>query len=149
MIVSYDMFTEAFLEKVTEHKYLSLSETNRQQLVDHYMKRACAQFSDVCKYDIMNGDNDTRTFNFENAAEWEVDEIIDIVSDGMLVQWMKPYTYKHDNLENVMNTTDFSTYSPAELLHRIVEEYKMCKKEFVSRKREYSYRHGDLTDLHL
>ena len=32
------------------------------------------------------------------------DEIIDIVSDGMLIQWLKPYVYKQELLENVLNT---------------------------------------------
>ena len=149
MTVPYDVFTEAFLSKVTEYNFCRLSERNRQALVDGYMKRACAQFASVCKYDIMNGDDDARCFDFKDASEWEVTEIADIVSEGMLVQWMKPYTYKHENLENMLNTSDFSTYSPAELLRRILDAYNMCKRDFVNMTREYSYRHGDLTDLHL
>ena len=79
----------------------------------------------------------------------ELDEIADIVSEGMVVQWMKPYTYKQENLENMLNTADFSAYSPAELLKRVVNAYDMCRDHFIQAVREYSYRHGDLTDLHL
>ena len=149
MIVSYDVFTEAFLSKITEYNFCRLSESNRQAIVDGYMKRACAQFSQVCKYDIIHGDDNARQFDMGTISAWELDEIVDIVSEGMLVQWMKPYTYKQENIENMLNTTDYSAYSPAELLHRIVEAYKMCKRDFTNMKREYSYRHGDLTDLHL
>ena len=79
----------------------------------------------------------------------DLDEIIDIVSEGMLVQWMKPYTYKQENLESVLNTRDFTTYSPSELLMRISDAYAAAKKDYTNMMREYSYNHGDLTDLHL
>ena len=79
----------------------------------------------------------------------DLDEIADIISEGMLVQWMKPYTYKQEGLESLLNTKDFTGYSPAELLMRIGEAHKAAMKNFTEMKREYSYNHGDLTDLHL
>ena len=148
MVVSYDLFTEAFLSKVTEYNFCKLSEQNRQALVDGYMKRACAQFSEVCK-NVRDLDDANRTITMDDLTVNELDEIVEIVTEGMLVQWMKPYTYKQENLENMLNTADFSSYSPAELLKRVVDAYKLCKREFVVRSREYSYRHGDITDLHL
>lgn len=148
MSVSYDTFTSAFLSKVEEYKFLRLPEENRIQIVDGYMKRACAQFKKICKYDIVNGDDDIRMFACD-IPENDIDEISDIISEGMLVQWMKPYMYRQENYENMLNTTDYSTYSPAELLYRITSAYKMCKKDFSNMMKEYSYNHGDLTDLHL
>ena len=65
------------------------------------------------------------------------------------MQWMKPYTYSQENLENVLNTRDFTTYSPAELLMRVGNAYEKAQKDFTKMMREYSYNHGDLTDLHL
>lgn len=149
MIVSYDLFTSAFLDKVTEYKFIRLMEEDMQAMIDGYMRRACAHFSEVCKYDIANGDNEQRTFNLEGITESELDEIVDIVTEGMLVQWMKPYVYAEENLQNMLNTSDFSAYSPAELLYRIKAAYEMCRKDFTRMMRDYSYRHGDLTDLHL
>ena len=67
----------------------------------------------------------------------------------MLVQWMKPYVYRQENLENVLNTKDFTTYSPAELLLRISNAYAKVQKDYTNMIREYSYSHGDLSDLHL
>jgi hypothetical protein len=55
----------------------------------------------------------------------------------MLVQWMKPYMYKAENLENVLNTKDFISYSPAELLLRIVNAYNMAKRDYTRMMREY------------
>ena len=148
MGVSYDLFACAFLSKVTEYDFIRLDTYDRNSIIDGFMKRACAQFNKICKYDIVSGDDNVREFDVD-IPEDEIDEIVDIVSEGMLVQWMKPYVYKADNLENVLNTADFSAYSPAELLYRIKEAYMMAKRDFTNRMRDYSYDHGDLSDLSL
>lgn len=153
MIVSYDTFTAAFLAKITEYNFILLSDENRQALVDGYMKLACAEFSEVCTVGIDAGDDEKRQFDLtDNGVDLkpsEVDEIIEIVTEGMLVQWFKQYYYKAENLENMLNSSDFTSYSPAELLYRMTTAYNMVKDDFIAKKREYSYRHGDLTTLHI
>lgn len=149
MSVPYDKFTEAFLAKVTEFDFIKLSEYERNYLIDGYMKRAIAAFKKVCKYDLTTtADDMVREFDTDIEAE-DLDEIVEIVSEGMLVQWMKPYTYKQENLESVLNTRDFTTYSPSELLLRISATYAAVRKDFTNMMREYSYNHGDLSSLHL
>lgn len=149
MTVSFDIFTAAFLNKVTEYRFCRLPEQNRQALVDGYMKAACSKFSEVCAFNISTYDGEQRCFELDDKiTQNELDEIVEIVSEGMLVQWMKPYMYQQQNLENMLNMTDFSAYSPAELLHRVVEAYNMCKADFTNMMREYSYRHADLRRLH-
>ena len=148
MSVSYDVFTEAFLQKVTEYDFLRLDPYNRNATVDGYMKRACAIFNHVCKYDLVTRDDKLRELACD-IPEDELDEIVEIVTEGMCVEWMKPYFYRADNLENILNTTDFTAYSPAELLYRITNAYHEAKRDFINMQREYSYNHGDLEDLHL
>lgn len=149
MGVPYDRFTEAFLSKISEYDFINLEDYERNDIVDGYMKRAIASFKKICKYDLAStGDDTLRKFNLDIPEE-DLDEIADIISEGMLVQWMKPFTYRQENLENVLNTKDFSTYSPAELLLRISSAYASARKDFTNMMREYSYNHGDLTDLHL
>lgn len=148
MGVSYDTFTKAFLEKITEYDFVMLSKEISADLVDGYMKRACAQFNRICKYDLSARDDTNRVFNI-NIPNEDIDEIIDIVSEGMIVQWLKPYTYKSENLENVLNTKDYTTYSPAELLLRVSNAYKMAQRDFRNMRVDYSYNHGDLGSLSL
>lgn len=149
MSVPYDKFTEAFLAKVTEFDFIRLSEYERNHLIDGYMKRAIAAFKKICKYDLTTtADDMVREFDIDIETE-DLDEIVEIVSEGMLVQWMKPYTYKQENLESVLNTRDFTTYSPSELLLRISAAYAAVRKDFTNMMREYSYNHGDLSSLHL
>ena len=150
MTVSYDAFTEAFLAKVTEYTFYRLPDENRQSIVDGYMRRACSKFSEVCPHGFCNGDNDLREFTVSDAlTENDIEEIVDIVSDGMLEQWLRQHLYHQENLQNMLATADFSSYSPAELTYRITNAYALTKKNFTNRVREYSYRHGDLTVLHI
>lgn len=147
--VSYDVFTKAFLDKVTELDFVSMRAFERSSMVDGYMKRAIASFKRLCQYDLSTtGDDIIREFEVDIPAE-DLDELADIISEGMLVQWMKPYVYKKESLETVLNTKDFTAYSPAELLMRIGNAYKDAKRDFSNMKKNYSYDHGDLTDLHL
>ncbi len=148
MGVSYDVFIEHFRDKAKDYDFIMLDEYNLTKIVDGYMKRACSQFNKVCKYDIVTGDDEIRELAAEIPVE-DLIEIADIVSEGMLVQWMKPYAYKQENYENLINTTDYSGYSPAELLHRITTAYKACQRDFSNMIKNYSYDHGDLSELHL
>lgn len=148
MSVSYDVFAEAFLSKITEYTFIQIPDENRTAIVDDYMKRAIHRFAKVCKYDLTTSDDKSRSFSAEIPID-ALDEIVDIVSEGMLEQWMKPYVYRQENLENVLNTRDFTTYSPAELLLRISNAYAKVQKDYTNMIREYSYNHGDLSDLHL
>lgn len=149
MSVSYDLFTGAFLAKISEFEFLQLPTAYRTDLVDGYMKRAVAEFKHICVYDLMNAMNDeTREFAI-NIEDDDIDEIVNIVSEGMVVQWLKPYIYRQELLENTLNTKDFTTYSPAELLMRVGNAYKDSQKDYLQMTREYSYNHGDLTDLHI
>lgn len=149
MSISYDVFTCAFLSKVTEYSFLIQDKDDRTKIIDAYMKKAISEFHKICKYDFLTtADDELRRFNVDVPTD-ELDEIVNIISEGMLVQWMKPYFYRQENLENALNTKDFTTYSPAELLYRIGEAYEVVKRDHINMMREYSYNHGDLTDLHL
>ena len=156
MTVSYDIFTEMFLDKITEYDFMQMDIADRTDIVDGYMRRALAGFRKNCLYDFYTaGNNETREFSFdlsekESAAlEDDITEIADIVSEGMIVQWLKPYKNRQENMENFISTRDISVHSPAELLMRIGNAYNDAQKEFIDKIREYSYNHGDLTSLHI
>ena len=148
MSVSYDVFAGAFLSKITEYTFIQLTEENRTAIVDGFLKRAVQKFAKVCKYNLLECNDETRVFLADIPAD-ELDEIVDIVSEGMLEQWMKPYVYRQENLENLLNSRDFTTYSPAELLLRVGNAHAKVQKDYTNMIREYSYNHGDLSDLHL
>lgn len=148
MSVPYDVFTTAFLSKVVDYD-LQMRDYEQIQMVDSFMKRSIASFKPICLYDLSTTADDTaRAFSVDIPDE-DIDEIVDIVSEGMVVQWLKPYVYRQEALENVMNTKDFSTFSPAELLLRVRETYDGARHNHANMMREYSYAHGDLGSLSL
>lgn len=148
MATSYNIFEGAFLSKITEYDFIHLDPYDRNGSIDSYMHRACAKFNKICKYDLMSYDDIVRELTVDIPDD-DLVEIVDIVSTGMVVQWLQPYVYKSENLENILNTADYSVYSPAELLLRVREVYQMAQKEFKNMIKDYSYDHGDLTSLAL
>ena len=147
--VSYDVFTDAFLSKISEFDFIGMGDQESADIIDGYMKRAISEFRKICKYDFSTTANDLLREFLVSVPDDEIDEIANIISEGMVVQWMKPFVYKQEGLENVLNTRDFTTYSPAELLMRIGDAYKKAQADFTNDMREYSYNHGDLKSLHL
>ena len=148
MAVSYDTFADAFLMKIADYDFLRLEPEDRTAIVDGYMKRAIANFKKQCLYNLTAGaDDEVREYNVEIEPE-DLDEIVDIVSEGMIVQWLHPYVYKQEILQNVINTRDFTLYSPAELLLRIGDTYRTAQKNYLQAIREYSYNHAPLENLH-
>ena len=149
MSVSFDVFVGAFLEKITERDLLALAPQERDETVLGYMKRAISGFKKNCRYDLTTTrDDENRIFDVEIDGE-DLDEVADIVSEGMIVQWLKPYVYRQELLENAINTRDFTTYSPAELLMRVGNAYAAAQKDYRQMVREYSFNTGDLEGLHL
>lgn len=148
MGISYDAVADAFLSKITEFEFIQIPEENRTKILDGYMKRAASAFKKICKYDLTAFDDTLREFT-DDFAEEDIDELLEIISEGMLVQWLKPYVYKQELLESALNTKDFTTYSPAELLMRVGNAYAKAQKDYTQMIREYSYNHGDLSELHI
>lgn len=149
MSLTFDVFTAAFLSKISEYDFLEFDDAERDATVDEYLQRAVAKFRHICKYDLTSAmDKGERVFNIE-IDDVDEDEIVDIISEGMVMQWLKIYLNKQELLEMGLNTRDFTAYSPAELLRRVGDAYDRVKKEYTQMIREYSYVHGDLTRLHI
>lgn len=154
MEVSYDVFTDSFLQKVTEYELLELGQTLRDKIVFGYMARALAELIPICNgYFNVDYDLEAGTILIDTMGrDWtqtNLDEIVNIVSEGMIVQWLKPFANRQESLETILNTKDFSTYSPSALLDKVCERYKLAKKEYKQMVFEYTYAHGDLKRLHL
>lgn len=148
MSLSYDVFAEGFLSKITEFELLELEDDRRTEMVDTYMKRSIAGFKKICKYDLTVRDDETRTFDVDIPDE-DIEEIVDIVSEGMVVQWLKPYLNRQELLENALSTRDYTVFSPAELLMRVGNAYNKAQTDYTQMIREYSFNHGDLSKLHI
>lgn len=149
MGIPYDVFEGAFLAKISEFEFMRLDDEDRTPIVDDYLKRAVVAFRKNCKYDLFTTyDDEERFFDIEVDDE-DRDELVEIISEGMLVQWLKPYVYRQENLENALSTRDYSVFSPAEMLLRVGNAYTKAQKDYTQMIREYSFNHNDLKGLHI
>ena len=151
MTIPYDDIIVEFLRKITEFDFVEMYEFDSTAIIDSYIVKAVSNstFKKSVGYDFMSGaDEANRSFNVD-IDEGSIYEIIDIITESMVVYWLKPFVYQQDLLRNVINTRDFSVYSPAELLMRIGNAYAKAQKDYTQMIREYSYNHGNLTSLHI
>lgn len=148
MLVSYDTIIGTFLQKITEYKMLGLPEATRNEITQSYMKNAISDFSKECREKVIKFDDEEQNVEFENN-ELDTIEVVNLISDGMTLYWMQPYLKHQDLLELRLNTSDLTSYSPAELLKQVRIAYSDARMQFKHDLREYTYNNGDLTDLHI
>ena len=141
----YKAFIDTFLDKISDYKLLNYEGYLVDELAVGYMKRVCTKFDKICQADLSQQDDNEYAFLSDEID----DEIIDIVTDGMVVEWLRQHVNNSDNLENILNTKDFTMYSSKNLLAEIKSLYQDEQKAFTNSMREYSYNHGDLSNLHL
>lgn len=141
----YKAFIDTFLDKISDYKLLNYEDYLVDELAVGYMKRVCTKFDKICQADLSQQDDNEYAFLSDEID----DEIIDIVTDGMVVEWLRQYVNNSDNLENILNTKDFTMYSSKNLLAEVKSLYQDEQKAFTNSMREYSYNHGDLSNLHL
>lgn len=74
-------------------------------------------------------------------------EVIDILTEWMVAYWLKPYVNNLENLRNNLNTKDFTSFSPANLLEKVGDRYTAARRYARSLSNEYSIVINDLTTL--
>ncbi len=138
MNTNYSEVYEWFLKKVTYYSLEMLNDTDKEDIVNGYMKTACARFK-CCKIDLTDRDDELQEFN--NKLD---DEILDIISESMVVAWLQPKLNNEENLVNALSTKDYSVYSPANLLDKISNTYEIARKNSKKMIGNYSFEHGKL-----
>ena len=149
MNVLHSKIVGAFLNKISEYDLLELADDDRDAMIGNYLKHTLYRFNRVCNYELSTAELEDGVGVTGDIPEEEVDEIVDIISSGMVVQWLKPFLNRQENLENALSTRDFTVFSPANLLLRVRETYYQARRDFENEMREYSFNHNDLSKLHL
>jgi hypothetical protein len=139
MATPYSDVIKVFLNKITDMDLPKFDDITRDVIVIGYMKSACTKFAKVCQVDLYDRDDELREFSCDLD-----DEVIDIITENMLVEWLKPKVLFSDNLSNVLNTKDFSMYSPANLLKELRETLSYLKKNARALVNNYSFAHSEV-----
>ena len=139
MATPYSKVIEVFLNKITDMDLPKFDDITRDIIVIGYMKSACTKFAKVCEMDLYDRDDEILEFRCDLD-----DEVIDIITENMLVEWLKPKVLFSDNLSNVLNTKDFSMYSPANMLKELRETLAYLKKNARALVNNYSFAHSEV-----
>lgn len=139
MATPYSDIYNPFLEKITDSDLLALTVDNREAILHGLMVRTCSKFKRICKYvkeiNLSNRDDTNKIFN-DTLSE----EIIDIITTGMIVEWLKPKYLFDQNMRNILNTKDYSmAASPANMANSIRATYLEAKNEFESMMNKFSF----------
>jgi len=142
MATAYSKFIDAFLRKIDDYKMIKYSDWDIKQDSIKYMKTAITQFCSECAITDYEYDDVIEQFSLDMG-----DEEIDIISKGMVVEWLKPSVYKSRAMENIMNTKDFSYFSPQKMLEQNKALLADAKKEFKNSLFYYTYKIGNIEEF--
>lgn len=144
MATPYSKVYEAFIFKVKAYDLLMLLEEDREDILYIYMVSVCKKVAKTVKpyVDLLDSNKEAKEFNKD------IDEdIIDIIAECMITEWLKPQMYSDELLESRLNTKDFTEYSPAKLIEQMRYVYEMSKKESKVAINNYTFSHGDIAEL--
>ena len=132
-MTSFDDVYEMFLfTKVQAYKLNKLTLDNKKATLLIYLRLACSKFIN-CKQDL-NLDLLNKRFNVD-LTERE----IDIITDFMVISWLKPIILSDELLESRLNTKDFYEYSPANLILQIRSTFNEVEINAKKSMKNYGY----------
>lgn len=158
MATTYSVIYDAFLDKITDPDLLSLADDVREDTKRAYLEYAVKK----CKRYVGDVNLDERTVvdveptseyyddchPYEGAFEADLsDEVVVMLTEYMVEAWLKPYLHNADLLRLHMNTKDFNTTSPANLVEKIGIRYDEARRRARSLRNEYTYVVNDISSL--
>lgn len=164
--LEFDVFVRAFLNKVTSYDFLRMDEEVFNGRVDHFLISACSSFERIFRRhtgkSFSDRDDKNRRFNWDlkrydahrdnpMADFVSLDEVVDIVSEGMVLKWLDSFMFSGDSLDlgNFLETRDFTVFSPSSFLSSMRTLYQTTSDRYKNLIYDFSYNHGKLYRLHM
>lgn len=124
---------DRFRNKVTDYDLLEVCPSYEEEILLDYLISAVGDFSEWTgiEYGV---DKDT----FVVSPAPSIREA-DILAMGMVYHWTSHILMNTDKMRNVMNTKDFSQFSPEKILSRLMEVRDNSYMDFRNRAIEHSF----------
>lgn len=142
MATPYSKIHGRAIAKFSDYDILKFDLSVREMILNDYLLSAQIEFQRMCKVDLSDRDDVLAQYNEDLD-----DEIVEILATGEAYYWLSPKVLNTENLHNVLNTKDFTTYSPANLLRELQNLRDMLWKDFKRKMFEYTYRSADIAGL--
>lgn len=165
MATTYSYIYEEFLDKITDPDLLLLADDDQEATKRAYLEYAVRKCSmhvspkfDLSKRTIVevydesipvdDGEEPPTVVEELEAFEDDLDDnVIVMLTEYMVEAWLKPYLNNADLLRLHMNTKDFNTTSPANLVEKIGARYDEARHRARSLRNEYTYVINSVTNL--
>lgn len=144
MATPYDVIHARAIAKISDYDVLKFDEDTRTKIFDEYLLSAQIEFQRLCKINLTDKNTELRQYN--NDLD---EEVIEILATGEIYYWLIPKVLNTENLYNVLNTKDFSMYSPANLLKELQALKDSFWKDFKRKMYLYTYRTADIAGLEM
>jgi len=142
MSTEYSVIYDAAISRFSDYDFIPLLEEQREEVLLRHLKSARADFARVCKFDLYDCDDDAGEFNVDLDGT-----SIDILALGVSYYWCSSKVLNSELFRNVLNTKDYSFFSPGSLLNNLRLLRDSLREEFHSRIIAYSYDNGDIAGL--
>ena len=144
MPTKFSKVYESALFKVRDYAFLNSIIDYREAVMQKFLMSAIVDFQHSCVYDLTNYDLELEQFNDELD-----DEVIEILALGVQFHWLSAKTLNSELLKNIIHNSDYTSYSPGNLLKEIQTLRESVRKEYRAKIATYSFRHGDLESLRV
>lgn len=142
MPTPYSAIHQVAIQKISAYGLLDFQPSDREAILNGFLKSAIVDFSRICKVDLSDRDEILAQFNSELD-----EEIIEILATGEAYYWVLPKVANEENFYNLMNAGDYSFFSPANLLDKMIEMRQLMEKEFRRKMMLYSYKTANISEL--
>lgn len=143
MPTKFSKIYERAVFKFTDDTFLNTETEIKESVLRKYLISAAMDFQHCCSnYDLTKYDLELEEFEEELS-----DEVIEILTLGIAYYWYKARTFDTKLLKNLIHKSDYTSYSPANLLTSMRNLMEITQQEYVGKMRDYSYRYGDMKNL--
>ena len=142
MSTEYSVIYDAAVSRFSDYDFLPLNEEGREDILLRYLRSAISDFNRICQYDLSKRDDDE--MEFEDDLDTES---IEVLALGVAYYWCSSKVLNSELFRNVLNTKDYSFFSPGSLLNNLRLLRDSLREEFHSRMIAYSYDHGNIAGL--
>lgn len=121
-----------FLNQIDDDIIACLADEVVDDMLLTYLKGSITEFN-TCIKDITIEDDSI-------SCDLDLDEQFILVR-GMIIYWLNPKILSQNIIKNRMTSRDYSQYSPANLLDKLIKLKESTQKDQKRAKIKYSYKH--------
>lgn len=126
MATTYDEVYDRFLSKITDYELAQLVVEELSDNLEKFLKSAISDFK-YCTSDRLVRDDINKTF-ISTLTDLEQE----IIAKFMLVQWVTPHILRLENIRQSLGSKDFSVFSGANFLDKLLNLKKTLIAEAES-----------------